>query len=167
MQMEYIQNIQNRVHTNEIIKQLRSALVSEFLAVHSYWVQSKLIQGVYRDEILKILLEHREEEQGHANMLMDRILQLGGNPEIRPMDWDKFTKCRYANNISWDQKHIIENAIDGERCSTESYSSIAEFSRIKDQTTYDIIMKILEDEYQHIRELNKLKDMMLSNGREK
>ena len=160
MSFEYVQNIQQNVDRNEIIKQLRGALADELIASHNYWTQAKVIQGVYREEIIKELIQHRDEEQGHANMLMDRIIQLGGNPEIRPIDWDRLTRCRYTPCVSWDQKDILENAIGGERCATEHYSNIAEFVRNKDITTYDMIMKILDDEYEHIRDLSKLKDML-------
>jgi bacterioferritin len=167
MALEYIQGIQQHVDNNETIKLLRGALADELIAVHNYWTQAKVIQGVYREEIIKELIQHREEEQGHANMLMDRILQLGGNPEIRPIDWDRLTKCRYEPAVSWDQRNILEQAIGSEKCATEHYSNIAEFVRNKDITTYDIVMKIIEDEYEHIRDLGKLKDMIYNNPNDK
>jgi len=159
MSIQYIKGVQASVDKNEIIKLLRSALADELLAVHSYWVQSKVIQGVHKDEINKELMQHQDEETKHANMLMDRILQLGGNPEIRPIDWDKLTQCRYNPNISWDQRDILENALNGEKCATEHYSRIAEFVRTKDATTYDIVSSILDDEYEHIRDLSKLQEL--------
>jgi bacterioferritin len=164
MSIEYVKGIQQQVDNNEIIKMLRSALADELIATHNYWMQSKVIQGVYKDEINKELYQHRDEEMGHANMLIDRILQLGGNPEIRPIDWDRLTGCRYIPAMSWDQKNILEDALAGEKCATEHYSRIAEFVRARDITTYDIVMKILDDEYEHIRDLTKLKEMVLNNN---
>jgi len=160
MSLEYIKGIQQKVDINEIIKLLRGALSDEFIAAHQYWTQTKIIQGVHRDAINKELFQHRDEEIGHANMLMDRILQLGGNPEIRPLDWDKFTGCRYNSAIDWDQRSIIESALQGEKCAIQHYTKLAEFTRGRDQTTYDIVMNILEDEYEHVRDLNSLENMI-------
>lgn len=167
MSFEYIKGVQGQVDKNEIIKLLRSALADELIAVHNYWTQAKVIQGVYKDDIIKELVQHREEEQGHANMIMDRILQLGGNPELRPLDWDRLTQCRYKPAAFWDQRSILEDAIGGEKCATEHYSRIAQFVRDKDLTTYDMVMKIIDDEYEHIRDLSKLQDMILGNKTEK
>ncbi len=163
MSIEYIQGIQTQVDNNEIVTQLRTALAEELIAVHNYWSQSKIIQGSLKDEIQKELFQHRDEEMGHANMLMDRILQLGGNPELKPIDWDRFASCRYTPNVNWDQRSILEVAIQGEKCSTEHYTQIAQFVEHRDVTTYDIIQKILDDEYEHIRDLKKLEEMLHDN----
>jgi bacterioferritin len=167
MSLEYMQGIQQQVDNNEIIKQLRRALADEYLTAHQYWTQSKIIQGVYKDEINKELYQHRDEEMGHANMLMDRILQLGGNPEIRPLDWDSLASCRYQLANDWDQKTILNQAIQGERCAVDHYTSIAQFTQSRDTTTYDIIMNILDDEYEHIRDLSKLQEMLQTGNKKK
>jgi len=159
----YMKGIQENVDKNETIKMLRSALADEFIAMHNYWNQASVIQGVYREEIQKELWQHRDEEQGHANMLIERILQLGGNPEIRPLDWDRMTGCRYIPALSWDQKNLIQDALNGENCAVEHYTRIAQFVQSKDDTTYDIVSKIIDDEYEHIKDLRKLQDMILGN----
>ena len=163
MSIEYIQGIQKKVDTNEIIVQLRSALADELIATQGYWVQSKLIQGSLKDEIQKELYQHRDEEMSHANMLMERILQLGGNPELRPLDWDNIAGCRYILNANWDQRTILDNALQSEKCATERYTKLVQFLDNRDITTYDIIHKILDDEYEHIRDLNKLRELLHDN----
>lgn len=164
MSLQYIEGIQGQVDTNEIIKQLRAVLAAEWLAAHSYRVQQKIIQGVFRDDIIKELEQHEQEEDGHANMIMARILQLGGNPEIRPLDWDSHTKCRYAPNVSWDEEAVLENALAGERCAVDHYSKVAEFVKTRDATTHHILIKIIKDEYEHIRDLTKLLEMVRNEG---
>jgi bacterioferritin len=166
MSIEYIKGIQQRVDTNELVQQLRRALADELNAAYNYHIQSKIIQGSLREEIAKELLQHFEEETGHANMLTERIIQLGGNPEIRPLDWDKFSNCRYEYNTTWDQRDILEVALRGEKCATEHYTGIAQFAENRDTTTYDIVRKILDDEYEHIRDLNKLKEMLHDNKKD-
>jgi bacterioferritin len=163
MSIEYIQGIQKKLDINETIKQLRKALADELNAIHNYWVQSKVIQGAYKEDINKELMQHYEEEQKHANMLAERILQLGGNPEIRPLDWERMANCDYIVATTWDQKAILNDALQGEKCAADHYSNLANFLRTRDDTTYDIVSKILDDEFEHIRDLNKLKTMVEEN----
>jgi len=160
MSFEYMKGIQQKVDNNEVVKLLRGALSDELIAIHQYWTQMKIIQGVHKDAIIKELAQHRDEETKHANMLMERILQLGGNPEIRPMDWDKFTNCRYKPATNWDQRSILETALSGEKCAIQHYTKLAEFTRVRDITTYDIVRDILEDEYEHVRDLTSLEKMI-------
>jgi bacterioferritin len=164
----YAKGIQDKVDRNEIIQLLRGALSDEFISAQNYWMQSKLLlQGPYHEEIQKELLQHMAEERKHADWLIDRILHLGsGNevsPEIKPMDWDRFGKCRYIPAIDWDALSMLNNAIAGERCATDHYAQIAEFTRTRDPVTYDLVQRIMDEEFEHIRDLSKLQDMLNDN----
>jgi bacterioferritin len=153
----YIQGMHDKIHRNETIRLLKEALADELIAAHQYWMQAKLIEGFNKDNAVKELLQHREEEQEHADLLMNRIIELGGNPEIRPLDWDRYTKCRYAPTIDKDQVSILEDAIAGEKCSIEHYNQILEYTKDRDITTNQLIHRIINDEFEHIRDLNKIK----------
>jgi bacterioferritin len=163
MSIEYIRGIQQKVDNNEIINLLKRALADELNAAYSYHVQSKMVQGSIKDQVAKELLQHYEEETGHANMLTERIIQLGGNPEINPMEWNRYANCRYEFNSEWDQRSILDVALRGEKCATQHYAGIAQFTEPRDITTFDIVQKILDDEFEHIRDLNKLKEMLHDN----
>ena len=160
MSIEYIRGVQAEIDKNETIKLLRSALADEYNAMYAYWVQAKVIQGTEKEKIDKELYQHRDEEMGHANMLMDRILQLGGNPEIAPGKWNSLAGCDYAELEYWDQKNILDEALKGEYCAVKHYQKIADFVRNKDITTYDIVMKIISDEHEHIDDLSKLLELV-------
>jgi len=153
----YAQGLHDKIYRNETIKLLKAALADELIAGHQYWIQAKLIEGFNKEEAVKELLQHRDEEWGHADLLMNRIIELGGNPEIRPLDWDRFTKCRYAPTIDRDQVAILDDAIAGEKCAIEHYNHILEFTKEKDITTNQLIHRIINDEFEHIRDLNKVK----------
>lgn len=152
----YIQGINNQVNNNEVIKHLQSALAEELISSFNYRIQARLIQGFHKDDIKKELMEHSREEDHHADLLMERIMELGGNPELRPLDWDRFAKCRYMPTTSGDQVVILEDAIKGERCAIKHYTEIAQFVQNKDDTTFNLIHRILNDEYEHMKDLNKL-----------
>jgi bacterioferritin len=163
MSFEFIKNIQEQVDKNETIKMLRSALADEFNAGTNYWIQGKVIEGVNEEQIKKELFEHRDEEFEHANLLINRILQLGGNPEVMPYEWDHYAACKYVATREWNENFILEAALDGERCAVNHYQKIADFVRNKDITTYDVVMKIIDDEHEHIEDLSKLLVMVQEN----
>jgi len=161
----YAKGIQVRIDRNEIISQLKGALADEFITAQNYWLQGKLLlDGPHHEEIQKELFQHMAEERSHADWIIDRILHLSaGNetsPEIKPIDWDRLGKCRYVPAVEWDADSLLTNAIAGERCATEHYAQIADFTRTKDPVTYDLIQKIIDEEFEHIRDLSKLQEMV-------
>ena len=151
------------MYTNNILNLLREALAAEFIAAHNYWTQAQVVQGFNKEELKKELIQHQQEEMEHANLLSARIQELGGDPEIKPIDWDKLSRCRFMPSINRDQIAIANDAIQGEYCAIEHYKSILTFIGGKDQTTYDLIQKIIQDEEEHIQDLAKIKDA--SSGR--
>jgi bacterioferritin len=153
----YAQGLHDKIFRNETIKLLKQALADELIAGHQYWMQAKLIEGFNKEEAVKELLQHREEEWDHADLIMNRIMELGGNPEIRPLDWDRYTKCRYTPTIDRDQVSILEDSIASEKCAIEHYNQILEFTKDRDITTNQLIHRIINDEFEHIRDLNKVK----------
>lgn len=160
MSLEYIKGIQENVDKNETIKLLRTLLADEFVSIQQYLTQEKIIQGIHKENIIKELVQHRNEEVIHADLLMERIIELGGNPELSPADIITQSKCKYQANESWHQKPILDIAIAGERCAVERYGKIALFVKNKDTSTYDLIMKILDEEYEHVVDLSKLRDLV-------
>lgn len=152
----YVQGIQDKINKNEIVRQLLSLLAEEFVSSFNYRMQAKMVQGFNKEEIRKELLEHSREEDLHADLIMERIIELGGNPEIRPLDWDKFSDCKYIPTTSNDQLTILEDAVRGKRCAIEHYTKAAQFAQTKDPTTYNLVHRILNDEYGHLKNLNKL-----------
>ena len=62
----------------ELVKLLNKAYCDEWLAYYQYWLGAKLAAGVPKAEVIHELEEHAEEELEHAEMLAERIIQLGG-----------------------------------------------------------------------------------------
>jgi bacterioferritin len=56
-----------------------------------------------------------------------------------------------------DQISILEDSIAGEKCAIEHYNQILEFTKDRDITTNQLIHRIINDEFEHIRDLNKIK----------
>jgi bacterioferritin len=146
------------IEINEIIAMLNKAYADEWLAYYQYFIEAKVIKGIMKDAAIAELQQHATDELRHANMVADRILQLGGTPLLHPQEWFTQTNCGYDAPTRFDVVKILEDAIKGEQCAISVYSQIAEMTRDKDIVTYDIVSQILADEVEHEEDLQALHD---------
>ncbi len=162
MSLEYIQGVQEQVTRSEVLKQLLRALAGEFNAVHNLGMQARIIEGYQKEVISKQLLKMHKIEQEHVQLLAGRIMEMGGNPDIRPMNWDKMAACDYHPIVHTDQKDILEDVYNGKRCKTEFYGKLLQFLQPRDKTTYDMITRIVEQEYEGLQSIKELQDKLMS-----
>ena len=146
------------IEINEIITLLNKAYADEWLAYYQYFIEAKVIKGIMKDAAIAELTQHATDELRHANMVADRILQLGGTPLLNPKDWFAHTNCGYEEPKEFDVVKILEDSIKGEQCAISVYSNLAEITRDKDIVTYDIVSEILADEVEHEEDLQALHD---------
>lgn len=142
----------------DLLENLNKALADEWLAYYQYWIGAQVVKGQMRDAIEKELLQHAEEELKHANMLVKRILQLGGVPLLDPQEWFKKTTCGYLAPKEFSQKEILAQNIKGERCAIGVYNNLLKKVKGKDEITYNMILDILEEEVEHEDDLEKLQE---------
>lgn len=134
---------------NELIKMLNAALSEEWLAYYQYWVGARLMEGPMRTSIEAELLKHADEELGHAQLLIDRIIELDGTPVLSPDEWTKLAACKYFPPTDPYVEAILDQNLKGERCAIERYQQIALFTDGKDYATHEIAVQILADELEH------------------
>jgi bacterioferritin len=146
------------IEINEIITTLNKAYADEWLAYYQYFIEAKVIKGIMKDAAIAELAQHAADELRHANMIADRILQLGGTPLLHPQEWFTHTNCGYEEPKDFDVVSILEDSIKGEQCAISVYSSLADMTRNKDIVTYDIVSEILADEVEHEEDLQALHD---------
>ncbi len=146
------------IEVQEVISLLNRAYADEWLAYYQYFIEGKVIKGLMKDAAIAELNQHATDELRHANMIADRILQLGGTPILHPNDWMKYTNCGYDAPNNFDVVKILEDAIKGEQCAIRTYSDIVETTRNKDIVTYDLVSQILADEVEHEEDLQALHD---------
>jgi len=148
------------VNVDDLLTQLNKALADEWLAYYQYWVGSKVAVGRMRGIIAGELEEHANEELKHANMLTERILQLGGAPLSNPQQWQKESNCGYDEPVDPNTKSLLKQNIKGEQCAIDVYKKILEKVAGKDPITYHIILEILEDEVEHEDDLEAILEDM-------
>jgi bacterioferritin len=149
----------------KLIQMLNEALAEEWLAYYQYWIGARMMEGPMRSEIEPELLLHATQELGHAELVVNRIIQLGGTPILNPEKWKDFSKCAYEEPSDPYIEAILEQNLSGERCAIQRYEGLAEFTYGKDHATYQMATTILNDELEHehdiedwLRDIERLKD---------
>jgi bacterioferritin len=149
----------------KLIKDLNEALAEEWLAYYQYWIGARMMEGPMRSEIEPELLVHATEELAHAELIVDRIIQLGGTPILNPMEWKNHAKCDYEEPNDPYVEVILNQNLNGERCAIQRYEDLASYTYGKDHATYQMVTGILNDELEHehdiedwITDIERLKD---------
>ncbi|MBN2558000.1 MAG: ferritin [Clostridia bacterium] len=138
-----------RLDVGKLIVILNEALAEEWLAYYQYWVGARMMEGPMRSEIEPELLLHATQELGHAELVVNRIIQLGGTPLLNPSEWIKHAKCDYEEPIDPYVETILNQNLNGERCAIKRYEEIAAFTDGKDYSTYQMAVTILNEELEH------------------
>ena len=137
------------VDVDQLLGMLNAALSEEWLAYYQYWIGARLMEGPMRSEVEPELLLHADQELGHAVLVVNRIIQLGGTPVINPADWTKFARCSYDAHSDPYIEVILEQNLKGERCAIQRYQEIADFTNGKDHSTHQMAVTILNEEIEH------------------
>lgn len=143
-------------HADKIVELLNKALCDEWLAYYQYWVGSKVVKGPMKDAVITELIQHANDELRHADMLVTRILELGGTPILSPKQWFELTNCGYDAPDDPFVKKVLEQNIKGEQCAIDTYNEILKITKDIDPITYNIALQILTDEVEHEEDLQSL-----------
>jgi bacterioferritin len=155
-----------KIDAAEVISLLNKAFADEWLAYYQYWIGAKVSKGPMKDALNAELLQHAADELRHAEMVSNRIIQLGGTPLLKPADWTTHTNCGYDAPENPYVTKILDQNIKGEQCAINVYQKIMDVTKDKDMVTYDLAFKILQDEVEHEEDLQALAEdfeLMLSN----
>jgi bacterioferritin len=143
------------IDKDELIRMLNEALAEEWLAYYQYWIGARMMEGPMRSEIAPELLIHATQELGHAVLVVDRIIQLGGTPVLTPADWMKLSSCEYEAPVDPYVEVVLNQNLRGERCAIKRYKDIADFTNGKDHTTHQMATTILNEELEHEQDIEE------------
>jgi len=148
----------------KLTEMLNKALADEWLAYYQYWVGALVARGPMRPTIQAELAEHANEELGHAKMLADRIIELGGTPVLDPKEFPKLSNCGYDAPKDGHVKKLLAQNIKGEQCAIQVYNELLKKVMIgRDPITFHLLRKIMQDEVKHEQDLQDLlEDIKLS-----
>jgi bacterioferritin len=143
---------------DQLLEILNKAYCDEWLAYYQYWLGAKVIKGPMKDAVAAELLQHATEELSHADMVAERILQLGGTPAPEPSVWYELTNCGYDAPTDPYVLKLLEQNIKGEQCAISVYRDMMNITRDADPVTYNMAMTILEQEVEHEEDLQDLQE---------
>jgi bacterioferritin len=156
------------MNVDHVIELLNCAFADEWLAYYQYWLGAKVAKGPMKEAVIAELMQHAADELRHADMVSNRIVQLGGTPVTRPDGWLELTNCGYdAPDDPHVAKLLVQN-IKGEQCAISVYNSMLAETRDADPVTYNMALQILQDEVEHEEDLQALQEdleLMTPRGR--
>ncbi|HTH95676.1 MAG TPA: ferritin-like domain-containing protein [Rhodocyclaceae bacterium] len=135
-------------------KVLNAALSTELICVLRYRHHYFVARGLSSEPIAQEFLTHSNEELGHADRIAQRIVQLGGSPEMDPGGLASRSHAEYVTPSSLTDM-IRENLV-AERIAIESYREMIAFFGERDPTTRAMLEGILAVEEEHANELADL-----------
>ena len=153
---------------DKLVEALNRAYASEWLAYYQYWLWAKLIKGPMKDAVAAELTLHATEELGHAVLLADRIIQLGGTPVAHPRDWMSLSPCAYDAPVDPLVTTLLDQNIAGEQCAIGAYKELMDLTKDKDPVTWNLALTILQQEVEHEEDLQSLRedvDLLLGRAR--
>jgi bacterioferritin len=137
--------------TDRVIDVLNEALATELVCVLRYKRHYYMAEGIQSASVAAEFLKHATEEQGHADLIAARIVQLQGEPDFDP---DTLTKRSHAEyKPGTDLIDMIKEDLVAERIAIASYSEIVRWLADKDITTRRLMEDILAVEEEHADDL--------------
>ncbi|HEY3054647.1 MAG TPA: ferritin-like domain-containing protein [Thermoanaerobaculia bacterium] len=140
-----------RANRETVIKLLNEALATEIVCVLRYKRHYFMAQGIHADPIAAEFLQHANEEQGHADQIAARIIQLGGSPNFNPEGMLMRSHSEYVEGQTLLE--MIKEDLIAERIAIDSYTEMIRYLGEDDITTRRMMESILAVEEEHADDL--------------
>ncbi|MFZ6674751.1 ferritin-like domain-containing protein [Undibacterium sp. Xuan67W] len=138
----------------EIIDMLNGALATELVCVLRYKRHYYTANGLQNGPIKAEFLQHAAEEQAHADLLAERIVQLNGSPDFNPATLVERSHAEYDD--SGNIQSMIKANLIAERIAIEAYRQMIERIGDKDPTTKHMLIGIMAMEEEHADDMRDL-----------
>ena len=137
-----------------VVKLLNEALATEIICVLRYKRHFFMATGINAESVAAEFLQHANEEQGHADLIAQRIVQLGGAPNFNPEGLATRSHAEYVEGENLVDM-IRENLV-AERIAIDSYREMITYTGNDDPTTRRMLEGILAMEEEHADDLVSL-----------
>jgi bacterioferritin len=141
-----------------VIKLLNEALATEIVCVLRYKRHYYMASGIHAQSVAAEFLQHANEEQGHADQLAERIVQLGGEPNLSPEGMLMRSHSEYVEGTSLVD--MIKEDLVAERVAIDSYREVINYLGTNDSTSRRMLEGILAVEEEHADDLVSLLEEM-------
>ena len=137
-----------------VVKLLNEALATEIVCVLRYKRHYFMATGIHAESVAAEFLQHATDEQGHADQIAQRIVQLGGEPNFSP---EGLLTRSHAEYVEGDTLlDMIKEDLVAERIAIDSYREMINYLGNNDPTTRRMLEGILAMEEEHADDLVSL-----------
>jgi bacterioferritin len=137
-----------------VVKILNEALATEIVCVLRYKRHYFMASGINAQSVAQEFLQHANEEQAHADQIAQRIVQLGGEPNLSPEGLLSRSHSEYVEGRSLIS--MIKEDLIAERIAIDSYREMIAYLGNDDPTTRRMLEGILAMEEEHADDLVSL-----------
>lgn len=137
-----------------VIKLLNEALATEIVCVLRYKRHYFMASGIHAEGVAAEFLEHANDEQGHADQIAARIVQLGGEPDFNPEGLVSRSHAEYVEGETLVE--MIKEDLVAERIAIDSYRDMIRYFGNDDPTSRRMLEGILAVEEEHADDLVSL-----------
>ena len=137
-----------------VIQMLNEALATEIICVLRYKRHYFMAAGISSESVKAEFLQHAAEEQSHADLIAQRIVQLGGEPNLSPEGIQTRSHSEYVEGNSLVD--MIKEDLIAERIAIESYREMITYLGDDDPTSRRMLEEILAKEEEHAEDLVSL-----------
>ena len=138
----------------QVLRLLNESLATELVCYLRYKRHYFMATGLKASVAAAEFLEHAQQELAHSDLLAERIMQLGGEPDFNPEGLTGRSHAEYVEGKSL--KEMITEDLVAERIAIDSYREIITFLGNDDPTTRRLFEEILAQEEEHADDLADL-----------
>ena len=140
------------------VRILNEALATEIVCVLRYKRHYYMASGIHAEGVAAEFLEHANDEQGHADQIAQRIVQLKGEPNFNPEGLLMRSHAEYVEGTTLTD--MIKEDLVAERIAIDSYREMITYFGNDDPTSRRLMEEILAVEEEHADDLVNLLETM-------
>jgi len=145
----------------ELLKEkLIDSIAAEFASTYYYYTILRMYLAGHED-YKEICEDARLEDRAHYELMTPRLYELGGSLPYNIHEFADRAGCAHAYLPGTDNgqhppeeggpsaEDILLVLLESERCAIRSWAEICDMTRDKDERTYDLASRILNEEIEH------------------
>jgi bacterioferritin len=146
---------------DSVLRLLNAALATELICALRYRRYSVMGPEVLGDTVRSEFGKRAQEEQGHAQQIAARIVELGGEPDPDPPGAADHSSDQYADGEYAQGEELADMLAEdliAERIAIDTYREIIRFVGDSDSTTRQLFESIVTVEQEHAAGLASVRE---------
>jgi bacterioferritin len=149
------------IERDAVLRLLNAALATELACVVRYRRYCLMTADAVPEGPKNEFMKRAQEEQGHADQIAARIVELGGQPNLNASNQSDRGELGDDEMLT----DMLAEDLIAERIALDTYREIIRYLGDQEPATRQLIEKIMSAEQGHAEELASLRDEMLRRDR--